>query len=228
MSNKNLHQGHRERLRHRFIQNGFKGMYEHEFLEMLLFYSIPRQNTNNLAHALINHFGSLKSVLEADPEELTKVNGIGKSSARFIHMLAAISQHFRSFSAEKTILDTTDKISEYINSYFSENNSEICSILNLDMSLTLKNISAYSLDDIISNKITVRDITQKILITGSRRIIIAINHPQKIPIPDSQDFYVINKIAEALSPLGIELIDSTISGKGRTFSLKGQGAFGFK
>lgn len=228
MGSGNLHQGHRERLRQRFIQNGLKGMYEHELLEMILFYSIPRQNTNDHAHSLINHFGSLRAVLEASPEDLAKVKGIGKSSARFIHMLAEISVHFRSFSSDRPVLDTTDKISEHLNSYFSANNSEICAILNLDMSLTLKNISAYPLEDIIENKITIREITQKILITGSRRIIIAINHPEKSPIPNSQDFSVIRRIAEAVSPLGIELIDSAISGKSRTFSMRGQGAFGFK
>lgn len=228
MSRGNLHQGHRERLRQRFIQNGFKGLYEHELLEMILFYSIPRQNTNDLAHALINHFGSLKAVLEASPDELTKVKGMGRSSARLIHMLAEISIHFRSFSADRPVLDTTNKISEHLNSYFDEHNSELCVILNLDMSLVLKNVSSYSLEDITSGRITVREITQKILLTDTRRIIIAINHPGKLPVPTPDDFSVISRIAEAVSPLGIELIDSAISGMGRTFSMRGQGAFGFR
>lgn len=85
MSGNNHHSGHRERLRNRFIANGDKSLYNHEILEMLLFYPIPRLNTNNIAHELIKRFGSLKNVLTADKNELQSVKGMGETSASFIH-----------------------------------------------------------------------------------------------------------------------------------------------
>ena len=82
MSSQADHGGHRERMRKRFKESGnFKGFSEHEILEMLLFYIVPRKNTNDIAHELIKKFGSLNSVLNASVEELSSVKDMGESSA---------------------------------------------------------------------------------------------------------------------------------------------------
>ena len=72
-----VHDGHRERLRRRFLENGLDGFNELNALELLLFYAIPRRDTNELAHALIDRFGSLQGVFEASPQELGETPGIG-------------------------------------------------------------------------------------------------------------------------------------------------------
>ena len=77
----NIHQGHREKMRQRFLKSGLEGFADHEALELLLYYAIPRQDTNETAHRLIQRFGSLQGVLHAAPEELTSVEGVGENAA---------------------------------------------------------------------------------------------------------------------------------------------------
>ena len=93
-----VHDGHRERLRKRFLKEGLDNFQPHEILELILFYSIPRRNTSELAHNLINHFGSFSAVLDAPVEALTQVNGISTQSAVLISML---SQVLRRYNKEK-------------------------------------------------------------------------------------------------------------------------------
>lgn len=82
-----MHEGHRERLRKRFIENGLQGFEKHNMLELLLFYAIPRRDTNELAHRLINSFGSLSGVFNASFEELCRVEGIGENAAALIKLI---------------------------------------------------------------------------------------------------------------------------------------------
>lgn len=85
------HTGHRERLRQRVASEGFEGLQPHEIIEFLLCYTIPRQDVNALAHALIRRFGDVRAVLKAPPEELTQVEGMGKSSARFLALAGELA-----------------------------------------------------------------------------------------------------------------------------------------
>ena len=99
----NPHSGHRERLRQRFAENGItERTPDHEILEFLLFYSIPRINTNDIAHRLIDRFGSLAGVFEASEAELLKVEGIGKNSAVLIKSMLPIMKKYMSSKNEKT------------------------------------------------------------------------------------------------------------------------------
>jgi DNA repair protein RadC len=98
-SKNNLHQGHRPRMRVKMLNGGAKIMEEHEILEFLLFYSLPRKNTNEIAHILINTFGSIRGVMDATPEELAEIRGIDKHSIVFIKALGEMMK--RRKKAEK-------------------------------------------------------------------------------------------------------------------------------
>ena len=73
----NIHQGHREKMRQRFLKSGLESFADHEALELLLYYAIPRRDTNPIAHRLMERYGSLTAVLSAPAEDLKKVEGIG-------------------------------------------------------------------------------------------------------------------------------------------------------
>ena len=89
---KNVHEGHREKVRKRFMQeNGFDHFEDHQILEMLLFYANSRSDTNPIAHRLLDTFGSLKGVLEARPEMLMTVPGVGESAAALISMVVVLT-----------------------------------------------------------------------------------------------------------------------------------------
>jgi DNA repair protein RadC len=88
-----VHQGHRQRLRERFLEEGLENFKEHEVLELLLYYCIPRRDTNIIAHNLIDRFDTLAGVLEAPPSELKKVEGMGDGAATFIALLQAAERY---------------------------------------------------------------------------------------------------------------------------------------
>ena len=104
-NDKNLHSGHRERLRDKF-KNGKESFKEHELLELLLSYSIPRKDTNALAHSLINEFGSLKNVLNADAELLSSVKGVGDNSACFLSLVGYLTKILNKKEISKATLST--------------------------------------------------------------------------------------------------------------------------
>ena len=82
-----IHDGHREKMRRRFLQGGLEAFADHEALELLLYYAIPRRDTNPIAHALMDRYGSLSAVLSAPVEDLQKVNGIGESAAVLLRLV---------------------------------------------------------------------------------------------------------------------------------------------
>ena len=94
MAGENLHEEHRARMKARVERDGLESLAEHEALEYLLFMSIPRQDTNVLAHRLIEHFGDFCKVMEAEPEELEQVPGIGPKSAHLISTVMAFSRYY--------------------------------------------------------------------------------------------------------------------------------------
>ena len=83
----NEHAKHRERLKNRFATQGLDGFESHQVLELLLFYAIPRVDTNPIAHRLLDRFGSITGVLEASPEELKDIEGIGDNAANFLKLI---------------------------------------------------------------------------------------------------------------------------------------------
>ena len=91
----NIHQGHREKMRQRFLKSGLEGFADHEALELLLYYAIPRQDTNPIAHRLMDRYGSLTAVLSAPAEDLKKVEGIGESAAVLLKVAGQIGRKAR-------------------------------------------------------------------------------------------------------------------------------------
>lgn len=103
-----MHEDHRKRVKERFLKDGIENMPDHEVLELLLFFSIPRKDTNALAHELIEHFGSLNCVLEASADDLMQVNGIGETSAALITLAFQLTKKYLKNASDKKLKNTTD------------------------------------------------------------------------------------------------------------------------
>lgn len=120
-----IHAGHRERLRKRFEENGFAGFQQHEILEFILGYAIPQKDLNPVAHALINHFGSLSAVLDASVDDLKKVDGIGSYSAVFINMFPKLFRVYSELRVRKKALYSADDAGEFLKPKFSALNTRL-------------------------------------------------------------------------------------------------------
>ena len=124
-----IHDGHRQRMKDRFQKEGLDHFDEHQVLELLLFYCIPRMDTNPIAHALIDRFGSLAQVLEAPVEELEKVPGIGHNAAVFLSLVMAAGRYYQvNCASRNVILTTVEACGRYLMPFKYESRIEYCSL----------------------------------------------------------------------------------------------------
>lgn len=228
MNKNELHSGHRERLRRKFVDFGADALLDHELLELALFYPIPRINTNGIAHGLIKDFKNINGILDAPISKLIKSKGIGENSAEFIRLLADICKEYNTFSEMPNSDITKNDISEYLREYFLNTNSGICLLLCIDHKLQIKNKISFTVENMMNNNSEIRRIVQFLITHDCSRIILGINHAKGMIVPNNVDFAIVRFLAEKLSVLNIVLADCIICSKKETFSLKQHGAFSFE
>lgn len=207
----NEHEGHRKRLKARFAKDGLDGFEPHNVLELLLFYVIPRGDTNPLAHRLINKFGSFSAVLEASPEELMKVEGVGEQTALFLTMLPQLA---RKYIADKN--EEVHKISGYrdLGAYvvpkFIGRSKEAIMLIALDSKNRIISSNIIAEGDIDRVPVSRRQIMEEAIRTKAARVVLAHNHPKGLTVPSNEDIVLTQDVCKLLGEVGIELIDHII------------------
>ena len=139
-----LHSGHRDRMRAKFLQQGLEGFQEHEMLELTLFYALPRVNTNEVAHRLLQRFGSLADVLNADYHALRDVKGMGESSAMLLTLIAQLSRQYRLSARKDLTLNTFDATCAYFKDIYLGEPEEQLRLACLDDRLRLMSCGVVS------------------------------------------------------------------------------------
>ena len=217
------HDGHRQRLRERFAMAQLDAFHPHEVLELLLTYAIPRRDTNPIAHNLMDYFGSLHAVLEATPEELMKVNGIGNHAATLISMLLPLYRKYEeSRLTEKQTLNNYKKLFEYCISLFRGKENECIYVLSLNSQLELISADLVAEGSPGKVQINLRNIVALVLRRNASGIVISHNHPGGSPIPSQEDVDVTGEISKALSALDVKLLDHILVCGNTTVSFKVQ------
>ena len=223
----NPNEGHRQRLRQRFLQYGLDPYPEYQALELLLFYAIPRRDTEPLARALLERFGSLQEVLYANPEELSQVPGIGENAATLIHLIQALYRKGCLSSSRQPELIFTSGIQagEYFVNYFIGKTSEELHAAFLDKKgkvLAIRCIASGGKDALSLN---VRKVVEEAILSHASGVILSHNHPSGIALPSEADNRATVEIREALNTVGIRLLDHVIVADGDYVSLAASGAF---
>ncbi len=222
-----LHSGHRERLRQRLMTYGADALCEHELLELILFYALPRINTNELAHSLINEFGTVSNILSASMEELTRVKGVGVPTAEFIRVIAELCAEYDSLAPEQDRLPDTESLCSYFLGYFSGGAPGLCLIVCLNEDLGITGRVSFTSHCLAEGKAEMRRIASALLRNGCLRIALGISHPDRPPVPDDEDYALLRSLTEKLGAIGISVADCVICGSDRAFSMKRSGAFSF-
>ncbi len=211
----NLHSKHRQRVKNKFLKHGFENFTDHEILEFLLFYSIPRVDTNEQAHRLLQKFGSISRVLEAPVGELTTVDGIGLQSAILISSLKEFFKVYSTdcFSNMKTI-DSYEEGGEYCTALFAGSVNEYVSIICLDAANRVIETATLFEGSCNSTSINIKQLISIVVKNRAASIIMAHNHPGGVCIPSTEDLNVTSIVKKALSLLDISLKEHyIISGK---------------
>ena len=206
-----IHKDHRKHMRERFLREGLDGFTEVQILELLLFYVIPRIDTNPIAHRLIDHFGSLAQVLEAPVEELEKVEGIGPNAALLLSLITAVSRVYAVNRAEKQkILRTIDDCGEYLKSFFIGRRTEVVYLLCLDAKCKVLGCRQVGEGSVNSANVPIRRIVELALGLNASSVVLAHNHPSGLALPSGEDVSTTRRVAAALSTVDIPLVDHII------------------
>ncbi len=213
----NLHAGHRKRLRDKF-KNGKESFKEHEILELLLGYSIPRKDTNELAHSLINEFGSLSGVLSADAELLSSINGIGENTACFLSLVGYVSKLTNKKSIDNKHLSTISDAKDSLPKIFNGYDHEVFFIIYLDKKNKIINTSLIDSNSKSSVLIDFTEITKGILVNKPDSIIVAHNHFAKYPKPSEADDMATEKIYTLLKLYKVNFYDHLIVSGNEVYS----------
>ncbi len=205
--------GHRQRLKERFEEHGLDNFNDVNVLELLLFYALPRGDTNPTAHRLLDRFGSLWEVFDASEEELMSVPGIGKNAAVLLKLIPPLTRRYL-MSLEDPVItfNTLREVGRYFIPRFLFLKDEELHLLCMDdMNRMLRCDRLFTG---VSNaaEISIRKIAEVSLRCGATKIVLAHNHPNGVALPSPDDIRLTEQIEKALQPLGIRLLDHIVVG----------------
>ena len=208
---KNLHEGHRKRLRSRLNNISWLNCEEHEIMEYLLTFPRTRGDTNAIAHRLINAFGSVANVIDAPVEKLIKIEGVGEVTATFLHNIPNLFLIYKnSKSKEKPILTTPQQVFDYFGKTFNHFPNEELHLLLLDINNKLINTKVIARGDANKVDFLPQEIPSQAVLVGAKRAIMIHNHPDKNPTPSDEDIQVTYQLYSSLAACGIDLVEHLI------------------
>ncbi|MBQ0010320.1 MAG: hypothetical protein KBS76_04370, partial [Ruminococcus sp.] len=203
-----MHEKHRERLKNRFLAEGLDHFEPHNALELLLFFSIPQKDTNETAHRLLDRFGSVRGVLDADREELLKVPGIGEHSVTLLKLIPALARLYVT-EPEKTKavrLSTEEQIGRYLVGRYIGVGVETVYLLLLNNKYDMIDCVKVHEGSVNSSAITMRKLVDLAIERKASMAVLAHNHPNGTVIPSSDDMNTTMAIRSLFGRLDIPLL----------------------
>ena len=221
---KQSNEGHRERLRNKFLQGGLDGFLDYEIIELLLTLGTPRRDCKQSAKEAIMKFKGLVGVLNASLEELQQVNGIGSSNAIGIKLFQEISKRYaKEKIIPSTLLDSPQLVFEYLREKIGKEKKEHFTVIYLDTRNNLL-MDEVSIGTLSASLVHPREVFKKAILNNASHVVIAHNHPSGNPSPSEEDISTTKRLVEAGKILGIAVIDHIIVTQNAFVSLKEQGA----
>ena len=218
-----IHDGHREKMRRRFQETGLEGFADHEALELLLYYAIPRRDTNELAHRLLARYGSLSALLQAPIEDLRRVEGVGESAAVLLKLVPAFVYKAQRSAGQETVLNSTEKAGRYLLTCFAGERNEVIYQLCLDRKGKLLACRRLSEGGSAAAELNIRRLVENALLSSASAVILSHNHPSGIALPSREDYTTTRRVQEALATIGVELLDHIIVAEDDYVSLADSG-----
>ena len=218
------HDGHRKRLKARFVKSGLDDFEPHNVLELLLFYGIPRKDTNPTAHKLINRFGSLSAVFDARPEELMKVDGITENTAVLISMIPQLARKYLEDKSDAVnAISGFDDIGTYLMPKFVGRTVETIMLAALDNKNKIISCSIIAEGENDHASLSKRKVMEEAIRVGATRVVLAHNHPRGFAMPSKEDIHLTEEVYALLRTVEIELVDHIIFAEDDFVSLAASG-----
>lgn len=221
--NKIQHDGHRQRMWHKYLEHGIRVFEEHEILEVLLFIMLPRINTNEISHDLINRFGSLKNVLDAPVSELKQIKGIGENSAVQLKYIGDVAEYVNRKKQESIRFDSSNSIIDFCIEYYKYINNECVSFFLLDDKLTLIYREDMDISKPNETEFNFGKIIKQAVKFECQSVVLAHNHPEGSAYASNADITATRTLASLLKPLDIKIVDHIIIQGNNGYSMRRSG-----
>lgn len=218
-----LHDGHRKRRKESFLATGLAGMADHEVLELVLFYAIPRRDTNVIAHRLITEFGSLDAVVNAAPEELRRVPGVGENAAALLNLLGQVHERLNAPQPPGRIVDNSEAAGEYFVDVLKNYRREVLYAMCMDRKGKVLDCRCLSIGNFGEIEVNVRAVVSYVLRLGGDILVLAHNHPSGIALPSQADQAFTRQLESMLQGIGVRLMDHIIVADGDYVSMAQSG-----
>ncbi len=222
MAEKGMHEGHRERMRERYRQTGdLSGFAEHEVLEMLLFYIIPRVNTNDLAHSLLRHFGNIKCVLTADAASLCQVEGMTMKRAEQLRFLGQVLRLAEKESYLNVMADDVNSLRDYLTEFYRGETVERLCIFSVSSSGRITGSAVLGTGTESKVRFSPSELMNFLAGCDTEAVLLAHNHPFGSPEPSQDDMLLTRLIQNRLGE--VRLMDHVIVSGNEMVSLRALG-----
>ena len=205
------HDGHRKRMRERFAAQGLDGFAPHEILELILFYAIPRANVNPLGHRLMETFGSLHNVLEADVKELMKVEGIGENAAVLLSLFGHVDRELaKSRGARRKTMRNRMEAQEHCLGLLAGLRQEHLYLVCLSPQMEVVQDALIARGSLTEVQAYPRLVAEAALRANAHTVVLCHNHPGGTPMPSQADLDMTAALGQLLQSLEITLADHIV------------------
>ncbi len=216
--------GHRKRLRERFLKYGLDGFQDYEIVELLITLGKPLSDCKPQAKEAIRRFKSLRGVLEASPEELQEISGIGPHSVFGIKFMQAVASRFlKEKSLQKPVCSSSQEIYEYFYHTMRGLPKEMIKVVYLNTQNEILDIHDLSQGTVDASYLYTREVMEKAISTRAVSFVLVHNHPSGNPEPSQSDHELTRAVVQAGLVMNIKLVDHIIIGDNRFYSFAGEG-----
>lgn len=206
----NLHEGHRQRVFDRYKKEGLESFSPHNILELILFYSIPRVDTNEIAHRLIDRFGSVSGVFDAPESELMKVQGVGERTAILLKMIPELARYYMTEKTDDKIISSSKEAGEFLLPRFIGRKNETVMVVCLDSKSKVIATEIVHEGNVNTAEVSIPMIATAAVRNSATSIIVAHNHPGGIALPSTEDIRTTQALSKSLRTLNIKMLDHII------------------
>lgn len=211
--------GHRQRMRERFYNEGIDSFEPHEALEMILYFTIPRRDTNKLAHDLIDHFGSFHGVLDAKREDLLRF-GVTENTAALLNMMPSFSNYYiRSHASGTRVLANSTDIGSFAAAQIGTRTNEVFALIHLNAQMYFINFDIIAEGTVSSTHVSPRKVAESALRNNAAKVVMVHNHPGGSLYPSPDDKLLTKKLSDILESIDVVPYDHIIVANGRFCSM---------
>ncbi len=217
-------EGHRARLKQRFMESAGTGVADYELLELALMFAIPRRDVKPLAKTLLLKFGNLGNVLAAQPDDLAQVPGVGEGVCIFLQVVNQLARRVRKQNINsQPQLNSRLTLLDYLYTHFADKDREEFEVLFLDNALKLIKSETVFTGTLAEVNTSPREVLRRALAYNAAGVVVAHNHPSGAPKPSAADLEFTRLLMQACTAMGIELHDHIIIGTESHFSFRANG-----